>query len=74
MRTTGSTAARRYSLPVFDVVRIAEQPIWLNIQGLPYGWVLPDGAFPLVWNKVDDLFGYLSFAVGIPFRSGISYH
>jgi hypothetical protein len=53
---------------IFDVDHIAEQPIWLNTQGLPYGRVLPDGAFPLVWNKADDLLGYLSFAVGIPFH------
>lgn len=52
---------------VFDVDRIAEQPIWLNTRGLPYGRVLPSGAFPLLWNKAEDLFGYLSFAVGIPF-------
>ena len=53
---------------VFDVDRIAEQPIWLNTQGLPHGRVLPGGAFPLPWNKPDDLLGYLSFAVGIPFH------
>jgi hypothetical protein len=53
---------------IFDVDHIAEQPIWLNTQGLPYGRVLPDGAFPLMWNKADDLLGYLSFAVGIPFH------
>jgi hypothetical protein len=53
---------------VFDVDRIAEQPIWLHTQGLPYGRVLPDGAFPLMWNKADELLGYLSFAIGIPFH------
>ncbi|MER7333630.1 MULTISPECIES: hypothetical protein [unclassified Micromonospora] len=53
---------------VFDVDRVAEQPIWLNTQGLPYGRVLPSGAFPLVFDKADDLLGYLSFAVGIPFH------
>lgn len=53
---------------IFDVDRIAEQPIWLNTQGLPYGRVLPVGAFPLLWEKADDLLGYLSFAVGVPFH------
>lgn len=53
---------------VFDVDHIAEQPVWLNTQGLPYGRVLPDGAFPLIGDKADDLLGYLSFAVGIPFH------
>jgi hypothetical protein len=53
---------------VFDVDRIAEQPVWLNTQGLPYGRVLPDGAFPLMWDKADELLGYLSLAVGVPFH------
>jgi hypothetical protein len=53
---------------IFDVDRVAEQPIWLNTEALPYGRVLPGGAFPLAWNNADDLFGYLSFAVGIPFH------
>lgn len=52
---------------IFDVDHIAEQPIWLNTQGLPNGRVLPGGAFSLAWNKADDLLGYLSFAVGTPF-------
>ena len=30
---------------VFDVDHIAEQPIWLNTQALPYGRILPDGGF-----------------------------
>jgi hypothetical protein len=53
---------------VFDVDRIAEQPIWLNSQGLPYGRVLPDGAFPVMWNQAGELLDHLSFAVGIPFH------
>jgi hypothetical protein len=53
---------------LFDVDRIAEQPIWLNTQALPQGRVLPDGACPLPWNEPDDLLRYLSFAVGIPFH------
>jgi len=52
---------------IFDVDHIAEQPIWLNTEGLPQARVLPDGAFPLEWSNADDLLGYLSFAVGIPF-------
>ncbi|NYH41087.1 hypothetical protein HNR22_000814 [Micromonospora jinlongensis] len=53
---------------IFDVDRIADQPIWLNTQALPSARVLPDGAYPLVWDKAETLLGYLSFAVGIPFN------
>ena len=53
---------------VFDVDRVVEQPVWLNTQGLPYGRVLPDGAYPLTWDTADELLGYLSFSVGVPFH------
>lgn len=53
---------------VFDVDRIPEQPVWLNTQALPYARVLPGAAFPLVWDQADELLGYLSLAVGVPFH------
>lgn len=53
---------------LFDVDHIAGQPIWLNTEALPYGRVLPDGAFPLIEDNADDLLRYLSFAVGTPFH------
>ncbi|ATO13558.1 hypothetical protein CO540_06675 [Micromonospora sp. WMMA2032] len=52
---------------VFDVDRVAEQAIWFHHEGLPYAQVLPEGGHPLPWDNADNLLGYLSMAVGVPF-------
>ncbi|MFI7213296.1 hypothetical protein [Micromonospora maritima] len=52
---------------IFDVDRIAEQATWIHHEGLPYAQVLPEGGHPLLWDTADNLLGYLSMAVGVPF-------
>ncbi|GAA2360925.1 hypothetical protein [Dactylosporangium salmoneum] len=52
---------------VLGVDRIPEQILWLNGEALPYGRVLPAGAFPARWDDAGQLLDALSASVGVPF-------
>lgn len=52
----------------FDVDHLPEQLTWLRTQDGRYERVLPGGAYMLPWTDADELLGFLSFAVAIPFH------